>query len=845
MSTVSSTSAAPPVEFTGIESGLNTQQIISAYLQVDEAPMEELESQQSTVNTKIAAYQNLQSQLQALVTAGDQLSAPNAFASAVQATSTDSSVASATTSTGAQPGAATFSVVQLAAADSLVSSGTVASTSDVVASGDLLVASGGSGLGISSLAGSGLSTGAHTIAVTQASAGAAVTGATLGATTTIAAGSDQLQVTLGSGPAQTYTLADGTYTASQLAAEIGTASGGALVGSVNSAGQLVVTSAQQGSKASLTIGAGSVNTTLGLTSGAEATGTDGVITVDGTATTVQSIAGNGSTSVTLNSGSGGTVTAQLSGAGLQVGSLTAQNVSVGNGSLAAVVGAINGAGAGVTAQALQVGANAYALELSSNSSGASNDVSVAPSALSGSSLGTLQTSTAGQDAIISLGGPGGYQVSSSSNTFSGLLPGVSIAVNAVSSSPVTVSVTPDGHAAANMVQTFVQAANAVLSTISGDLAYDPTTNTAGPLNGDYGLEGLMQQILSSIGGAIGGSSAVDSGSAGSAAGLSLGQGTIDFNASTFASDFDANPTAVANLFTQAGSFTPASGSPAAANDVSLVYAGNGTEPGSYQVAISQSASQATDTGSAVYTNGQSTLSAAGSYTVSSGGGEASYSVQSGQTLSEVASGLDSAFAAAGLALSAQVVTNGSGSSLQITSSDYGAAASFSVAGSGGDPLGIVSAKAFSGTDVAGSINGVTATGSGQVLTAPEDDPRLAGMALMVQTAGVSSTETLGSYDYSPGIAQSLASLASAAVASGSGEVATTISSLQSTSSTLGDQISVEQELVVQQEQALTQEYSNLESTLTSLKSESSFLTSTFGSSASGSLVGELAGSGSS
>src|SRR5580692_4485219 len=101
--------AAPPVSFTGIESGLNTQQIISAYLQVEEAPLTQLQNQQSTVGTQISAYNALQQQLQALQSAADAVSAPDAFASAVSAGSSDSAVATATTGTGAAPGSTTFS----------------------------------------------------------------------------------------------------------------------------------------------------------------------------------------------------------------------------------------------------------------------------------------------------------------------------------------------------------------------------------------------------------------------------------------------------------------------------------------------------------------------------------------------------------------------------------------------------------------------------------------------------------------------------------------------------------------------------------------------------------------
>jgi flagellar hook-associated protein 2 len=837
-----------PVTFTGIESGLNTEQIMSAYLQIDEAPLTELEDQQTTVNNKVSAYQTIQTQLQALQTAADQLSAPGSFASAVSASSTDSSVATATVGTGASPGSTTFSVDHLATADTLVSSGTVASVNDVVASGNLLIASGASGLGIGSISGTGLSTGAHTIAVTQASAGASIAGSSAVASSTqISASNDELSVSI-DGTASTFTIADGTYTASQLASAVATASGGLLTAEVNNAGQLALTTSEQGSQATLEIGGGSANGVLGLSPGSAVSGTDGVITVDGQANTVTDIAATGATPVTLSSGSGGSVVASLNAGGLSVGSVTAQDISVGNGSLASVVSAINAAKAGVTATSLELGADQFALSISSDATGAANDVSIDPAAFSSSGLGPLVTTTGGQDAVISLGGPGGYEVHSASNTLTGLMPGVSIALQGASSSPVTVTVSPDGQAAANLVQSFVTAANTVLQTISTDTAYDQTTNTAGPLNGDFELQNLAQQILATVGQAIGTSSVADTGTVGSAAGLTLDAktGQIDFDPSTFASDYVKDPSAVAQLFSQGGTFTPGSASPSGSGDVSLVYASDNSQPGGYAVVVSQSATQADDTGTASFASGAATVGAPETYTVSSAGVSASYGLQAGETLAQIASGLDTAFAQTGLDLSAQVVENSSGSSLQITSSDYGSQASFSVSSSGADQLGLVGSS-FAGSNVAGTINGVAASGDGQVLAAPVSDPTLAGLSLLVTTPGITSSTSLGQFNYTAGLAGGLANLMASATATPSGELPSAISALQNTSTQLGKQVTVEQQMVVQQQQQLEAEFNNLESTLATLKSQSSYLSSMYGTSSDslGSLTGGSSSSSSS
>jgi len=225
---------------------------------------------------------------------------------------------------------------------------------------------------------------------------------------------------------------------------------------------------------------------------------------------------------------------------------------------------------------------------------------------------------------------------------------------------------------------------------------------------------------------------------------------------------------------------------------------------------------------------------------------ASYGLEAGESLAQVASGLDSAFAQAGVDLSAQVVDSGSGVALQITSADYGSQASFSVSSSGADQLGLVGSS-FVGTDVAGTINGVTASGDGQVLAAPSTDPTLAGLSLLVTTPGITSSTSLGQFNYNAGLAGGLANLMSSASATPDGELPSKISAMQNTSKQLGTQITVEQQMVVQQQQQLEAEFNTLEETLATLKSQSSYLSSMYGTSSDslGSLTGGSSSSSSS
>src|SRR6202030_3510370 len=103
-----------------------------------------------------------------------------------------------------------------------------------------------------------------------------------------------------------------------------------------------------------------------------------------------------------------------------------QNISTGDGSLSSVVAAINGANVGLSATALQVGTNQYALEISSNKTGTAAAATLDAQAFSASSLGALQTTTQAQNAVVTVGGAGGYQVTSGSNALTGVLPGVTV-----------------------------------------------------------------------------------------------------------------------------------------------------------------------------------------------------------------------------------------------------------------------------------------------------------------------------------------------------------------------------------------------------------------------------------
>ena len=817
-----------PVSFSGLVSGLNTQSIINAEMAVYEQPLTNLQTEQSTINTQISDYQTINTQLLALQQSADALADPSAFNEAYSAASSNPAVATATVSSGTQTGSLTLAVDQLAVGSTQISAGTVASANDIVASGSILVGAGGAALGVTSIAAdSGLAAGDHTIAVTQSSSGATVSGTTpLAASTTVDASNDQLDVVVDGSP-QTVTLASGTYTPSQLAQAVQAASGGALTATASTSGQLSIATTEQGSAASLQLTGGSALAALGLSAGSTVQGTDGVVSVDGTSTTVSDISGSGTTSVVLNSGTGGTVTVGISG-GLSAGSMTANNVSVGDGSLQSVVSAINSAGVGVTANALEVGPNSYALELTSNGTGTASSTTVDSQAFTGSGLGALLTTTAAQNAVVSVGGTGGYQVTSQTNTLSGLLPGITVNLGSVSSAPVTVTVSPDGSSVAGNVQSLVTAANQLLSTISTDTSYNTQTKTAGPLNGNESLTGLAQQVLAAVGEAVGRSGAGSDGTAGESAGLAItSQGTITFNQTAFEAAYAKNPTGVQSMFTEGGTFAAAL--PAYAGQVSVAGANDNTSPGAYAVSVTQSAQRAVDAGSSTWASSASALSQAETYTVTGGSASATYAASAGESIADIVNGMNTALAAAGIDASAALVGSAGTYQVQLASAAYGSAATFQVAASGSDQLGLISGgSTYTGTDVAGTLNGLAAVGSGQYLSSYNSGDNADGLVVQVTTPGITSATALGTVTYAPGFGQGLAHIAATASLAPNGIIPVTIAGLQGTLAEVGSEISMQQQLVATQQAALTAEFTNMETTLSRLQSESSFLNQAFG-----------------
>lgn len=519
--------------------------LIPALVAAKRSPETALSNRKVRADNTATAFQNLAKLLTAAKTAITSLSTASDWAP-LRATSSSAAVV-ASAAAGGVPSTLTFNVDRQATAESVYSSSTYAGTASpvMVANSKLLVASGGRAFGLGTLTGgAALPTGAHTIAVTQASSSATATGSTpLGAGTVIDGSNDALDLSV-NGVVTNVALAHGTYaTAADLAAAVTTAlAGQGATASVSSAA-LRLTTTREGSAATLEVVGGSALAALGLTVGGPSAGTDGKVTVDGTETTVASVESGGSVVLAAPTGD---VVATLSG-GLRAGTISARSVDVGDGSLAAVVAAINGAGAGVSASAVQVSAGNYRLQLASATTGASGGSNLDLSLFQGT--GGFAVLAAGADAQITVSGASPYTITSAGNTFTEVMPGLSFTLQAGATGSVTVSSSRDVSAIANDVSAAISAVNNALTDIKNKTAYDATTGNSGLLNGDGTVRSLRSALTNAlINPVVGGTPAIAT-----LAGVTLAKdGTVSFDAAKFTTAFQADPAGTQRLFTSMG-----------------------------------------------------------------------------------------------------------------------------------------------------------------------------------------------------------------------------------------------------------------------------------------------------
>jgi flagellar hook-associated protein 2 len=203
---------------------------------------------------------------------------------------------------------------------------------------------------------------------------------------------------------------------------------------------------------------------------------------------------------------------------------TTHHLSLTDGSAAGVATAVNNAALGIRATVLNTDSGQI-LQFTSVSTGAAGAFSI-------NGLDTApKTLVAAQDAQIAVGDPaaGGYTISSSSNTFNNVIPGVTFSVGALATA-VTVAVSSDASAISDKLKALVDAANAALGELSKD------TGKGAVLESNYQINSITDSVLSAI------SHGDSSGKSFASIGVQLtSTGTLAFDATAFAAAYSADP----------------------------------------------------------------------------------------------------------------------------------------------------------------------------------------------------------------------------------------------------------------------------------------------------------------
>ncbi|MGB3412733.1 MAG: flagellar filament capping protein FliD [Microthrixaceae bacterium] len=466
------------------------------------------------------------------------------------------------------------------------------------------------------------------------------------------------------------------------------------------------------------------------------------------------------------------------------------SIDVGTGTLREVIDAIGGSGSGLRANAVNTGAG-FRLQVSAKNTGASSTFT-----LDGiDDAGGTVVAALGRDAQLTIGdGAGAYNVVSSSNSFSDIMPGVSVTALAVSTTPVTINVESDVEGLTAKVKALVDSANTVLSEIASKTSYNAATKVAGVLNGDSTVRRAAQELTRAVSDAVGASSL---GSVG-LAGVQLGRdGRFTFDAEAFTAEFQKDPDAVTRLFSQSSVST---------GSVEFVSSGVRTVEGTYDVEITQAAQQAKSIG----LSGTWPLSADTTVSVKVGSTNVNWTITAGTSLADAAAGLRGELNSSGLRLEVAEEAGG----LSITSIDYGSGSKLDVAWDG------TTWESQQGVDVAGTIGGVAAVGIGQMLSVSLGDPTLGGM---VVKAGGTATGVIGSVTFSAGAAQRVTSAVAGALDQADGYLTGAETSRKARVDDLAKSISAYDVRLALRETRLRAYWSTLEVSLGNLNQQSSWL----------------------
>jgi len=484
-----------------------------------------------------------------------------------------------------------------------------------------------------------------------------------------------------------------------------------------------------------------------------------------------------------------------------------------NNSLQGIRDAINTAKLGVTATIINDGSDTpFRLALSSNNKGVSNSLKISVSGdatlsslLAHDPAGTqnLSETVTATNANFKVNG---VSVSKTSNSVADVIQGVTLNLKSITTTPTTLTVAHDKASISNSVSSFVKAYNELSKTLNDISAFNPATKQAAVLQGDSTVRSLQSQLRNALGSPVVGAS-------GELATLSqIGvsfqkNGSLALDDTKLNSAIANNVNDIASIFASVGKGTDSL--------ITFNSATSNTKAGSFAVNVTQIATQGNTVGNSeantTITSANNTLD------VNVNGVSTSVTLDVGTyTAQTLAAGLQAkingatAFSNAGI----QVAVEQNGGVLSITSSKYGSISSVTINGDGASDLLGASPTQTAGVDVAGSIGGISGTGSGQVLNNSQ------GLSITISGGALGDR---GDLNFSNGFAFTLEKLASSVLTS-DGVIANKTNGINNLIKGIDDRRDALENRLVGIERRLRAQFTALDVLLSRMNQTSVFLT---------------------
>ena len=408
--------------------------------------------------------------------------------------------------------------------------------------------------------------------------------------------------------------------------------------------------------------------------------------------------------------------------------------------------------------------NGYRLLFTSDNTGAKNSMEITVSSdgdgidtdnagLSQLAFNALaQTSVtqtvAARDAALSING---LDITRESNSVSGAIAGVSLnLLQADIGNKVNFTLSENPQPAKAAIEEFVTSYNDLITNLNALTSFDAETGTAGVLIGDFTIRSISTQLRSQI------SNSVQqlTGDIRLLADIGIttesGTGTLKLDSAILSDALDNSPEQVEALFGRQG--RPEDG------EINYLAATDATQPGNYQVNITTLATRGSFSGSAVNSlaidgdNDNFTIKVDGTESASitlSPGTYASGEILAAHIQAQINADANISSMDAPVTVSYDDVNN----RFDISSSSYGSASSIEFTAidlNTVNDLGFSVSSGTTGLDIAGTINGLQATGNGRNLTSDSGDSQ--GLEISIIGGAVGSR---GKVSFSSGVAHSI------------------------------------------------------------------------------------------